>query len=436
MLRKIFPRTLLFRSLLIVIAPIILIQIVVGGVFFDSIWYKTNRGLVRSAANEINTFLALYPEFKQKNKSNELVNIYKDKSGIIISIKKETQQLPSTETVKWYSLYDRIVLEEFSEKIKNPYWHNVRFNSSYVQVLVLLNKNEVIEFLVPKSKIRSTSGRIFALWITVPSLIFLFISIIFLRNQIRPIVLLSQAAERFGKGQFDSDFKVSGALEIRQASYEFERMKRRILKHISQRTAMLSGISHDLKTPLTRLKLQIELLNKNQKLNSLKEEINEMEKMINEYLDFASNQYSQPVEKFNIVQLIQNLIDKSFKKNIKIKSPKSLIFSGRKNLIRRCIANIINNSQKYAENISITCKKIKKTILINIDDDGPGISDEHKEKVFRPFYRVDKSRSLKDSNVGLGLSIVEDIVNSHGGTVKLLNNPKGKGLRVSLSFPN
>ncbi len=436
MLRKIFPRTLLFRSLLIVIAPIILIQIVVGGVFFDSIWYKTNRGLVRSAANEINTFLALYPEFKQKNKSNELINIYKDKSGITISIKKETQQLPSTETVKWYSLYDKIVLEEFSEKIKNPYWHNVRFNSSYVQVLVLLNKNEVIEFLVPKSKIRSTSGRIFALWITVPSLIFLFISIIFLRNQIRPIVLLSQAAERFGKGQFDSDFKVSGALEIRQASYEFERMKRRILKHISQRTAMLSGISHDLKTPLTRLKLQIELLNKNQKLNSLKEEITEMEKMINEYLDFASNQYSQPVEKFNIVQLIQNLIDKSFKKNIKIKSPKSLIFSGRKNLIRRCIANIINNSQKYAENISITCKKIKKTILINIDDDGPGIADEHKEKVFRPFYRVDKSRSLKDSNVGLGLSIVEDIVNSHGGTVKLLNNPKGKGLRVSLSFPN
>ncbi len=436
MLRKIFPKTLLFRSLLIVIAPIILIQIVVGGVFFDSIWYKTNRGLVRSAANEVNTFLALYPEYKQKNKTNELINIYKDKSGLIISIKKETQQLPSTETVKWYSLYDKIVLEEFTDKIKNPYWHNVRFNSSFVQVLVLLNKNEVIEFLVPKSKIRSTSGRIFALWITVPSLIFLFISIIFLRNQIRPIVHLSQAAERFGKGQFDSDFKVSGALEIRQASYEFERMKRRILKHISQRTAMLSGISHDLKTPLTRLKLQIELLNKNQKLNSLKEEITEMEKMINEYLDFASNQYSQPLEKFNIIELIQNLIGKSFKKNIKIKSPKNLIFSGRKNLIRRCIANIINNSQKYSENILITCKKIKKTIQINIDDDGPGIADEHKEKVFRPFYRVGKSRSLKDNSVGLGLSIVEDIVNSHGGTVKLLNNPKGKGLRVSFSFPN
>jgi two-component system osmolarity sensor histidine kinase EnvZ len=436
MLRKIFPRTLLFRSLLIIVVPIILIQVVIGAVFFDSIWYKTNRGLVRATTNEINTFLELYPEFKQKNKVSELINTFKNNSGLIISIKKEIRELPSTETVKWYSLYDKIVVEEFSDKLKNPYWHNVRFDSSNVQVLIMFNKNEIIEFLIAKSKIRSTSGRIFALWITIPSFIFLIISIIFLRNQIRPIVHLSRAAEKFGKGQFDSDFKISGALEIRQASYEFERMKRRILKHISQRTAMLSGISHDLKTPLTRLKLQIELLNKNQKLNSLKEEINEMEKMINEYLDFASNQYSQALEKFNIYQLIQNLIEKSFKKNIKIISPKNLIFTGRKNLIRRCIANIINNSQKYAENILITCKKIKNTTQITIDDDGPGIADEHKDKVFRPFYRIDQSKSFKDSNFGLGLSIVEDIVNSHGGIVKLFNNPKGKGLRVLLSFPN
>ncbi|MEI6170822.1 MAG: HAMP domain-containing protein, partial [Pseudomonadota bacterium] len=267
MLRKIFPRTLLLRSLLIVVAPIILIQIVVGVVFFDSIWFKTNKGLVRSAIGEINTFLVVYPEFKDKKKINELIKIYKEKSGIAITFKKELEKLPVKETVKWYSLYDKIVIEEFSDKLKKPYWHNVRFDSSFVQVLVL-NEKEIIEFLIPKSKIRSTSGRIFALWITIPSLIFLIISLIFLRNQVRPIIQLSQAAERFGKGQFDSDFKVSGALEIRQASFEFEKMKRRILKYISQRTAMLSGISHDLKTPLTRLKLQIELLNKDQKLNS------------------------------------------------------------------------------------------------------------------------------------------------------------------------
>jgi two-component system osmolarity sensor histidine kinase EnvZ len=410
-------------------------QIVIGSVFFDSVWFKTHKALVRITAGEINTFLVLYPEFEKKNEVNKLIKTYGEKNGIQISFKTEIKKLPSQDLTKWYSLYDQIIKEEFTKKLADPFWHNVRFDSDYVQIFIL-NNNQIIEFLIPKSNIRSKSGRIFALWIIIPSLIFLLISLIFLRNQLKPIILLSRAAEKFGKGQYDSDFKVSGALEIRQASYEFERMKKRILKHISQRTAMLSGISHDLKTPLTRLKLQIELLNKNQKLNSLKEEITEMEKMINEYLDFASNQYSQPIENFNIIQLIQNLIDKSFKKNIRIKSPKNLVFSGRKNLIRRCIANLINNSQKYAENISITCKKIKTTIQINIDDDGPGISDEHKEKVFRPFYRVDKSRTLNDSNVGLGLSIVEDIVNSHGGTVKLLNNPKGKGLRVSLSFPN
>jgi len=435
MLEKIFPRTLFVRSLIILIAPILLMQIVIGSVFFDSVWFKTHKALVRITAGEINTFLVLYPEFEKKNEVNKLIKTYGEKNGIQISFKTEIKKLPSQDLTKWYSLYDQIIKEEFTKKLADPFWHNVRFDSDYVQIFIL-NNNQIIEFLIPKSNIRSKSGRIFALWIIIPSLIFLLISLIFLRNQLKPIILLSRAAEKFGKGQYDSDFKVSGALEIRQASYEFERMKKRILKHISQRTAMLSGISHDLKTPLTRLKLQIELLNKNQKLNSLKEEITEMEKMINEYLDFASNQYSQPIENFNIVQLIQNLIDKSFKKNIRIKSPKNLVFSGRKNLIRRCIANLINNSQKYAENILITCKKIKTTIQINIDDDGPGIADEHKEKVFRPFYRVDKSRTLNDSNVGLGLSIVEDIVNSHGGTVKLLNNPKGKGLRVSLSFPN
>jgi two-component system osmolarity sensor histidine kinase EnvZ len=435
MLRKIFPKTLFVRSLIIVIAPILLMQVVIGSVFFDSLWFKTHKALVRITAGEINAFLVLYPEFEKKNQTDKLIKTYSEKNGIQISFKTEIKKLPSQDVTKWYSLYDQIIKEEFTKKLTDPFWHNVRFDSDYVQIFIL-NNNQIIEFLIPKSNIRSKSGRIFALWITIPSLIFLLISIIFLRNQLKPIILLSQAAKRFGKGQYDSDFKVSGALEIRQASYEFERMKKRILKHISQRTAMLSGISHDLKTPLTRLKLQIELLNKNQKLNSLKEEITEMEKMINEYLDFASNQYSQPVENFNIIQLIQNLIDKSFKKNIKMKSPKNLIFSGRKNLIRRCIANIINNSQKYSENILITCKKMKKIIRIDIDDDGPGIADEHKEKVFRPFYRVDKSRSLKDSNVGLGLSIVEDIVNSHGGNVKLLNNPNGKGLRVSLSFPN
>jgi two-component system osmolarity sensor histidine kinase EnvZ len=435
MYKNFFPKSLFARSLLIIIIPVFLTQIIITTVFFNSIWYKSNRGLARAITSEINTFLSLYPQYKKDQKLNQLLEIYSEKNKIFISFKIDEKTLPENEVIKWYSLYDKITDDELKKKIKSPVWFNTRASSEYIQIKVFDN-NQVIQFLIPKNRVRNSSGRIFIYWLVLPSLIFLFISIIFLRNQIRPILQLAKAAEAFGKGDFNEEFRVSGASEIRKAAIEFERMKRRILKHISQRTAMLSGISHDLKTPLTRLKLQIALLNKNKNLNKLNEEIDEMEKMITEYLEFASNQNSQGNEKFNINEIINNLINKSFKKNIKFKSSKSLTFIGRKNLIKRCLSNLINNAEKYGKNIEINCSKIKNNIQITIDDDGPGIEEKHKEKVFRPFYRIDKSRKLDQANVGLGLSIAEDIVNAHGGIIKLLDNPKGKGLRVYLSFPS
>jgi len=434
MLRKILPRSLFGRALLIVILPVILAQIVVGTVFYDSIWYKANRNLVRSLIGEINNFFAIYPDYQRIKKTDELIQIFQSKNQITINIKKNIKELPKNKEPGLEEFYDKLIITEFTKGFSHPFYQNTEIYNPSIQILVSFN-NEILEFIVPKDKIRGTSAFVFLFWIVVPSLLFIFISILFLRNQIRPIIHLSEAAEKFGKGQHDHDFRVSGALEIRKASIEFEKMKRRILKHISQRTAMLSGISHDLKTPLTRMKLELALLGKDSKFQAVKEDILEMEKMISEYLDFASNQYLQSIEKFNLVDLINNLVSKSFKKNITLKCQKNLIFSGRKNLIRRCIANIINNAQKYGTTVLINAKKSQKNIIITIDDNGPGIKDEQKEKVFRPFYRVDKSRNLNDANVGLGLSIVEDIVNSHGGTVKLLDNPKGKGLRVFLSFP-
>jgi len=434
MLRKILPRSLFGRALLIVILPVILAQIVVGTVFYDNIWYKANRNLVRSLIGEINNFFAIYPEYQKIKKIDELIQIFQSKNLITISLKKNIKELPKNKEPSLEEFYDKLILTEFSKSFTYPFYQNTEIYNPSIQILVSYN-NEILEFIIPKDKIRGTSAFVFLFWIVVPSLLFIFISILFLRNQIRPIIHLSEAAEKFGKGQYDYDFRTSGALEIRKASIEFEKMKRRILKHISQRTAMLSGISHDLKTPLTRMKLELELLGRDSKFQALKEDIVEMEKMINEYLDFASNQHLQPIEKFNLKDLLNNLIGKSFKKNIKLKCQKNLVFSGRKNLIKRCIANIINNAQKYGTTVLINAKKSQKNIIFTIDDDGPGIKDEQKEKVFRPFYRVDKSRNLNDTNVGLGLSIVEDIVNSHGGVIKLLDNPKGKGLRVFLSFP-
>jgi len=434
MLKKILPQSLFGRAILIVILPVILAQIVVGTVFYDSIWYKANRNLVRSLIGEINNFFAIYSEYQKIKKADELIQIFQSRNQITINLKKNIKELPRNKEPSLEDFYDKLIITEFTKGFVHPFYQNTEIYNPAIQILVSFN-NEIIEFIVPKDKIRGVSAFVFLFWIVVPSLLFILISILFLRNQIRPIIHLSEAAEKFGKGQYDYDFRTSGALEIRKASIEFEKMKRRILKHISQRTAMLSGISHDLKTPLTRMKLELELLGKDSKFQALREDIVEMEKMISEYLDFASNQYIQPIEKFNLIDLINNLIRKSFKKNITFKSQKNLIFSGRKNLIRRCIANIINNAQKFGKTVLINAKNSQKNIIITIDDDGPGIKDEQKEKVFRPFYRVDKSRNLNDANVGLGLSIVEDIVNSHGGTVKLLDNPKGKGLRVFLSFP-
>ncbi len=299
MYKNFFPKSLFARSLLIIIIPVFLTQIIITTVFFNSIWYKSNRGLARAITSEINTFLSLYPQYKKDQKLNQLLEIYSEKNKIFISFKIDEKTLPENEVIKWYSLYDKITDDELKKKIKSPVWFNTRASSEYIQIKVFDN-NQVIQFLIPKNRVRNTSGRIFIYWLVLPSLIFLFISIIFLRNQIRPILQLAKAAEAFGKGDFNEEFRVSGASEIRKAAIEFERMKRRILKHISQRTAMLSGISHDLKTPLTRLKLQIALLNKNKNLNKLNEEIDEMEKMITEYLEFASNQNSQGNEKFNI----------------------------------------------------------------------------------------------------------------------------------------
>jgi two-component system osmolarity sensor histidine kinase EnvZ len=270
----------------------------------------------------------------------------------------------------------------------------------------------------------------------VPAFLLIIISLLFLRNQIRPITNLASAAEKFGKGQYVAETKPSGAIEIRKAINEFEKMKQRILRHISQRTSMLSGISHDLKTPLTRLKLQIEILNKDGKLNKIKEDVNEMQKMITDYLDYSTSQSELSSNKFNLSIMLNEIFHKFSGSKLKLDCKKNYFLVGRQHLIKRCILNVIENALKYGNSVELKVKDMKDKIIITVDDDGPGVPDKEKERVLRPFYRLDKSRSASSGSVGLGLSIVQDIVNSHGGQIELLDNPKGTGLRVNLIFPS
>ncbi len=433
MLKHLLPRTIFFRYLLIIIAPVLLLQIILTIVFFDSLWIKTNKGLARTLAGQINSLVEVYSNPKTNKDFNFVKNIFENKLISKIYV-LENYKLPSLKKPKIYNLYDQLLDEQLASQINAPFWYDTKNSNDFVDIRVSTNKT-ILQFIVEKSRIRNSSARIFILWITIPSILLLLISILFLRNQIKPFTSLADSAEKFGKGQYVPELKPSGAVEVRKVIIEFEKMKRRILRHISQRTAMLSGISHDLKTPLTRLKLQIEILNKNHTLDKVKSDVLEMEKMIAEYLDFSSSQETGNTIQFDLSNLMTEIKQKYNNNKITFKCNEKILMLGRKHLIKRCLYNLIDNSIKYAGNADIVVKRNNSTIEISIEDDGPGVPENERERVMRPFYRIDKSRQMADGSVGLGLSIVQDIVNSHGGNIKLTDNPKGKGLRVILNFP-
>jgi two-component system osmolarity sensor histidine kinase EnvZ len=260
------------------------------------------------------------------------------------------------------------------------------------------------------------------------------IAIVFLKNQTRPIVNLAKAAERFGKGEFVKEFRPSGAQEIRQAAYEFDKMRKRITIHLNQRSEMLSGISHDLRTPLTRLKLQLSLIKQQDLAKKLGDDIEEMERMLNEYLEFSRYQKNEQTTMINLNSLIEDITKKYENKKINFSAAENIEIKARQNSIKRCLMNLIDNGFSYGKKIEIFTTKTANNIIIFIDDDGPGIPEKEYQNVMKPFYRIDKSRGQNKSGVGLGLSIANDTIRSHGGNVSLEKSPLG-GLRVKISLP-
>ena len=428
--KKILPKRLFYRALLIVAAPILVLQLVITVVFFDSLWIKTNKGMTRALINEISTFIEVYDN--EKIDRGELKNLFS--LFLDLNIEFSNNKFDTQYNERWFSPIDRTLRRELKSKF-NPgeYWFDT---TSYKELIDLRIKYDegYFKFLVSKDRVTSSSARLFALWITVPAIIMVIISLIFLKNQTRPITNLARAAERFGKGEKIEEFKPSGALEIRQAGHEFDKMRKRILRHLNQRTEMLSGISHDLRTPLTRMKLQIAFIKDKVLAKKLTEDINEMEKMLNEYLQFTSSSYMEKDEAFNLSQLIEDVISKYGNKNILQDLLPRVYFSGRKNLINRCLNNIIDNALKYANKVEIKLNKKNTNLFIIIDDDGPGIPIKEHENVFKPFYKINKGRADSKSSVGLGLSIASDIVRSHGGNI-ILEKSKMNGLRVKIFLP-
>ena len=429
--KKILPKRLFYRALLIVATPILVLQLVITIVFFDSLWIKTNKGMTKALINEVSTFIEVYDNEKINKK--ELTNLFSLFLDLNINLVKN-EKFNNDYNERWFSPVDRTLRRELKSNFDvGKYWFNT---TNYKELIDLRIKyqNGYFKFLVPKDRVTSSSARIFALWITVPAIIMVFISLIFLKNQTRPITNLARAAERFGKGKDVEEFKPSGAMEIRQAGHEFDKMRKRIQRHLNQRTEMLSGISHDLRTPLTRMKLQIAFIKDKDLGQKLTEHINEMEKMLNEYLQFTSSSYIEKDEMFNLSELIDEIINKYNNKNISKELLKRIYINGRKNLIVRCLNNLIDNALKYADKVNVRLHKKNTELFITIDDNGPGIIKKEHENVFKPFYKIDKGRADSKSSVGLGLSIASDIVKSHGGNIKL-EKSKMNGLRVKIFLP-
>ena len=430
-IKNLLPKRLFYRALLIVAIPVIVIQLIITIVFFDSLWIKTNKGMTRALVNEINTFIEVYKNDNYDKK--EIANLF----SVYLDLNIEFIQDENFNYVydeRWFSPLDRALRRELKSRFTNEgYWFNTTSYKELVD-LRIKHQNGYFKFLIRKDRLASSSARIFGLWITVPALIMVIISLIFLKNQTRPITALAKAAERFGKGEEIEEFKPSGAAEIRQAGFEFDKMRKRILRHLNQRSEMLSGISHDLRTPLTRMKLQTAFIKDKDIANKLTEDINEMEKMLNEYLQFTSSSYLEKDELFNLSELIEEIITKYKNKNISKIVPNRIYFNGRKNLIRRCINNLIDNALKYGEKVNIELSKKTTNIFVKIEDDGPGIPENEYDNVFKPFYKIDKGRAETKSSVGLGLSIASDIIRSHGGNVKLEKSSLN-GLSVKIFFP-
>ena len=429
--KSLLPKRLFYRALLIVAVPVILLQLLVTIVFFDSLWIKTNKGMTRALVGEIDTFIVAFEnEDNDKDYLIDLFSIYLDLNIKYFQNEKFNFELNE----RWFSPIDRSLRRELKSSIgSNKFWFSTTDYLELINIRIKY-KDGYFEFLVPKDRVTSSSARLFGLWISVPAIFLIFVALIFLKNQTRPITNLARAAEKFGRGEEVDDYRPSGSLEIRQAGYEFDKMRKRILRHLNQRSEMLSGISHDLRTPLTRMKLQLSFLKDKEISLKLSEDINEMEKMLNEYLQFTSSSRSEKNEIFDLSQLLNETIDRYDNENISKIISQNILINGRKNLLKRSFNNIIDNGLKYAKKINIELNKSGKNIFILIEDNGPGIPIEEYENVFKPFYKIDKGRGETKSSVGLGLSIASDIIRSHGGYIRL-DKSSMNGLGVKIFLP-
>lgn len=421
------------RSLAILITPIILVQLITGYVFWDRHWSKHTEKIADFITSNIASLIDMAHAIPNLPGQMHYIEQFAQTHYDIKMVKYSPYTALATQVTNGDGWSERLLQESLAKKIPHPFRVRVLPQLIKVQVATLQG---VFEFTLNKRVLFSKSTPTVVWWEVGAPLFFIFIAFIFMRNQMRPLQTLSDAVEAFGKGREGDLIKPSGAVEVRRVGRSFNEMRDRIQRQISQRTEMLAGISHDLKTPLTRMELQLALLKKSPETKSLLVDVKEMEKMVEEYLAFARGEEGEIASQHNLYTLILEVLERFDTTRIELAPmpDKMPLVSLRPHAYKRALKNLLSNALRYGKQLWIQCSASPKTITLILDDNGPGIPEDKREEVFRPFIRLDKSRNPQTGGYGLGLAITKDIITAHGGTILLADSPHG-GLRVIINLP-
>jgi two-component system osmolarity sensor histidine kinase EnvZ len=435
----VLPKGLYARALIIIIAPIVVLEGVVAFVFMERHWQAVTRRLSEATARDIAALIDVYEENPRKNDFSQLIEMARDRLNLSMQI-LPPGDLPAPRPKPFFALLDRALSDEIRRQVQRPFWIDTVGQSRHVEIRVK-HANAILRFVATRSQTYASNSHIFLLWMIGSSVILLTVAILFLRNQIRPILRLAEAADAFGKGRrVPADFRPRGAREVRQAAVAFLEMRDRITTHVEQRTTMLAGVSHDLRTVLTRFKLELALLGDTAEAAALQVDVREMQSMLEDYLAFAKGDGGEESEPTNLRELLQEIQDEAqvvYDTPIDVKIRKrrhEIVLPLKRQAFKRAITNLVSNAMRFSDQVLIRAAVEGQWVRIEVDDNGPGIPPTERANVFKPFYRLDHARNQDEGNTGLGLAIARDIAKSHGGDITLGESSMG-GLRAIISVP-
>ena len=431
---RVLPKGLYARALIIIIAPVILLQSVVAYAFMERHYQLVTRRLSSAVTADIAALMDIYESYPQDRNERTLARIAAERLQLDVDILQDTD-LPAPGPKPFFSILDETLSDELRRQIERPYWIDTVGRSNYVEVRVKLDQGKVMRVLARRSQAYASNSHIFLVWMGASSFVLLGIAILFLRNQIRPILRLAEAAEGLGKGR-EIEFRPRGAREVRQAGHAFLEMKRRIERNIEQRTTMLNGVSHDLRTILTRFKLSLALLKQTPEVEDLKRDVDEMSRMLEGYLAFARGASGEQAVPTDLRQLLEEVQTDAERQGhvteLDIVGDPMIIV--RPDAFRRLLFNLVGNAARHGDTIEISANHETRWLVLHVDDDGPGIPADMREEVFKPFVRLDEARNQDEGGSGLGLAIARDVARSHGGDIVLGDSPLG-GLRATVRLP-